>query len=132
MGKPNPSAERGYAITKGTGRTADDRVEAIALDDAVPAKAGEPLSREEHRKEIPTKRARRAGMTGADFPKPRTSEENVTDDDLAPETLLHERRDADELPNDQILTITDIDNIGAGAGLDEAELARRDHPEPAR
>jgi hypothetical protein len=130
MAKPNPSAERGYAITKGTGRTADDQVEAIALDDTVPARAGEPLSRQERRKEIPSKRVRTAGMTGADFPNPRTSEENVTDDDLAPETLLHERRDADELPNDQILTITEIDNIGAGTGLDEAELALRDHPAP--
>jgi hypothetical protein len=130
MAKSNPTARRGYAITKGTGRTADDHVESLVLDDdTAPARAGERLSSAERRKEIPAKRVRTAGMTGADFPSPRTSEENVTDDDLAPETLLHERRDADELPNDQVMKIVEIDEIGAGAGLDEAELALREHPD---
>lgn len=53
-----------------------------------------------------------------------------TDDDLSPETLIHEdgARSPNErggsIPTDQILTTRDEDEIGEGYGLDEAELAR--------
>jgi hypothetical protein len=64
---------------------------------------------------IPDQRARKAGMTGA------TNDNDVTDDDLSPETLIREDGQAD-----WELRIVDEDDIGGGDGLDEAELARQD------
>lgn len=55
-----------------------------------------------------------------------------TDDDLSPETLIHEdgarsaREAGGDKPADWDLSIVDGADIGGGAGLDEAELARRD------
>jgi len=121
MTKSKQSTERGYAITRGTGRTADDRVEELEFDDTVPARAGEELPADERSAELLSARARRGGVNGVDSDIYRKTGENVTDDDLAPETLLHQQ--GGSLPNDQTLEITDIDNIGAGFGLDEAELA---------
>ena len=71
-------------------------------------------------------RVREAGLTGAS-----TADHEPTDDDMSPETLIHEdgARDAKESgednPADWDLSVVDEDDIGGGNGLDEAELARR-------
>lgn len=55
---------------------------------------------------------------------------NYTEDDLTPETLIHEdgarssREPGDDVPAEWDLTIKM--EVGGGHGLDEAELARRD------
>ena len=65
------------------------------------------------------------GLTQAE-----TIDMNPTDDDVTPETLIHEdgarspyEPGSDE-PFDESLTIVDESEIGGGVGLDEAELAR--------
>lgn len=73
---------------------------------------------------IPDERVREAGMTGAS-----TDDHNPTDDDLSPETLIHEdgARSADEAgeggPADLELSVVDEDEIGGGRGLDEEEMS---------
>lgn len=70
-----------------------------------------------------------AGLTEASHPG-----EGPTDDDLDPEILIHEdgaRSEYEEQqgnldPTDKTLSIVSGDEIGAGGGLDEAELARVD------
>lgn len=53
-----------------------------------------------------------------------------TDDDLAPETLIHEdgarspREGGSNIPADETCRIVGADEIGAGYGFDEAELAQ--------
>lgn len=53
-------------------------------------------------------------------------------DDLSPETLIEEdgarspHEPGDNTPTDKDLRIVNKDEIGAGYGLDEAELARKD------
>ncbi len=57
-----------------------------------------------------------------------------TDDDLTPERMIREdgARSPQEagswsiIPSDQSLSVVDGNEIGAGSGLDEAELAERD------
>lgn len=72
-------------------------------------------------------RVREAGLTAAAMP-----EEAATDDDLSPETLIPEdgARSPDERggdsPNDKTLRRVAPSEIGAGSGLDEAELAEVD------
>lgn len=71
-------------------------------------------------------RAAEAGLTEASQPG-----EGPTMDDATPETLMpddgarspSEAGESDE-PADQDLSIVDDDDIGAGGGLDEAELGR--------
>lgn len=73
---------------------------------------------------IPDERAREAGLTGASM-----DDHQPTDDDLSPETLIHDdgARSAKEAgeggPADLDLSIVDEGDIGAGAGLDEEEMA---------
>ncbi|KAB0521020.1 MULTISPECIES: serine kinase/phosphatase [Pseudomonas] len=73
---------------------------------------------------IGDERVREAGLTGAS-----TEDHEATNDDMSPETLIHEdgARDAQEAgegePADWDLSIVDEDEIGGGNGLDEAELA---------
>ena len=73
---------------------------------------------------IPDERAREAGLTGASM-----DDHQPTDDDLSPETLIHDdgARSAKEAgeggPADLDLSIVDEDDIGAGAGLDEEDMA---------
>ena len=72
---------------------------------------------------------RTAGLTEASQPG-----EGPTNDDLTPETLIledgarsqHEPQQGSLEPADKTLSIVRDDEIGAGNGLDEAELARRD------
>lgn len=103
-------------------------VHELNFDDEHPgAKIGDELPDREREQRMPRERGREAGMIGASMP-----DHEPTDDDLSPETLIHEdgARDADELGSgkqaDWDLSIVDEDDIGGGNGLDEAELARRD------
>ncbi|AXM94806.1 phosphotransferase system, HPr-related protein [Pseudomonas plecoglossicida] len=81
---------------------------------------------------FPPRRVAESGMTGGEALSDSAHEDNVTWDDLSPDTLLDETgaRDADELgtggPADQTLRRVDEREIGGGYGLDEAELARSD------
>lgn len=91
------------------------------------AKIGDTLSERELDQELPLERENQAGLTGASM-----DDHEPTDDDLSPETLIHEdgARSPHELgsggPDDESLSIVDEDDIGGGDGLDEAELAQRD------
>ncbi|MFJ2540593.1 MULTISPECIES: serine kinase/phosphatase [unclassified Pseudomonas] len=103
-------------------------VHELDFDDEQPsAKIGEALPERERQQLIPEDRVREAGMTGASV-----ADHEPTDDDMSPETLIHEdgARDADEMGEDHQadwdLSVVDEDDIGGGNGLDEAELARRD------
>lgn len=110
------------------GRAADDEVEELCFEDEPPARAGDPLSEEELAAAEPDERARQAGMSGGELP-----EEGITDDDLTPETLYGEEATYDVHPlhpADKDLRIARQGEIGGGTGLDEAELARQEHPGP--
>ncbi|WP_283181671.1 MULTISPECIES: serine kinase/phosphatase [unclassified Pseudomonas] len=91
------------------------------------AKIGDELTQTERERLMPRERVREAGITGAS-----TDDHESTDDDMSPETLIHEdgARDAHEAGEggqaDWDLSIVDEDDIGGGNGLDEEELARRD------
>ncbi|NMX68916.1 serine kinase/phosphatase [Pseudomonas sp. WS 5059] len=88
------------------------------------AEIGDEIPRGEREHLMPDERVREAGMTGAS-----TADHEPTDDDMSPETLIHEdgARDAREEGEgeqaDWDLSIVDEDEIGGGNGLDEAELA---------
>ncbi|WP_122861017.1 serine kinase/phosphatase [Pseudomonas viridiflava] len=88
------------------------------------ARIGDLMPEDELQHEIPDERVREAGMTGAS-----TDDHQPTDDDLSPETLMHEdgARSASERgednPADLDLTVVDEDDIGGGDGLDEEEMA---------
>ncbi|MFG0841723.1 phosphotransferase system, HPr-related protein [Pseudomonas sp. FYR_5] len=82
-------------------------------------------------REFPPRRVAQSGMTGGEALSDSLHEDNATDDDLSPDTLLDETgaRDPHEPggrggPADQRLRQVDADEIGGGIGLDEAELAR--------
>jgi len=81
--------------------------------------------------EYPARRVAESGMTGGEALSDSLHEDNVTLDDLSPDTLFDETgaRDPDEPggaggPADKSLRHVDADEIGGGIGLDEAELAR--------
>lgn len=82
--------------------------------------------------EYPEQRLREAGQSGGETLGVGEHEDGVSMDDLSPETLIDEsgarsaREPGEDGPLDQDLSIVDGDQIGAGGGLDEAELARRD------
>ena len=103
-------------------------MEELHLDDDEPtAKIGDEMPEDELEHDLPPERVREAGMTGASM-----DDHEPTDDDLSPETLIHEdgarsaREGGADDAIDRELTIVDEDAIGGGNGLDEAELARRD------
>ncbi|MFK0310365.1 phosphotransferase system, HPr-related protein [Pseudomonas sp. NPDC090233] len=82
-------------------------------------------------KEFPPQRVTESGMTGGEALTDSLHEDNVTDDDLSPDTLLDETGARDPYepgdgggPADQELREVDAREIGGGIGLDEAELAR--------
>jgi hypothetical protein len=91
-------------------------------DDEPSAKIGDERSESEHEQLPPRRRLRSAS----------TADDESTDDDMSPETLIHEdgARDAHEAGEDGQadwdLSIVDEEDIGGGKGLDEAELAQRD------
>ncbi|HXQ99877.1 MAG TPA: serine kinase/phosphatase [Pseudomonas sp.] len=94
-------------------------------DDNEPSgRIGDTIPADELENYIPDERAREAGMTGGSM-----DDHNSTDDDMSPETLIKEdgARSASEKgegdPADFDLSIVDEDEIGAGGGLDEEEMA---------
>ncbi|UVM51426.1 serine kinase/phosphatase [Pseudomonas sp. B21-015] len=102
----------------------DRSVRELDFDEEEPgARIGDLIPEPERAQKMPDKRIREAGMTG---------DNESTDDDMSPETLIREdgARDAHEEGEggqaDWDLSIVDEDDIGGGNGLDEAELARRD------
>jgi hypothetical protein len=103
-------------------------VHELDFDEEEPsAKIGDELPESERERLMPKGRVREAGMTGGS-----TDDHESTDDDMSPETLIHEdgARDAHEAGEggqaDWDLSIVDEDDIGGGNGLDEEEMARRD------
>jgi hypothetical protein len=81
--------------------------------------------------EFPPQRVAEAGMTGGEALSDSLHEDNVTYDDMSPDTLLDETGARDpyeagdgEGPADQSLRRVGAGEIGGGFGLDEAELAR--------
>ncbi|TKJ68068.1 serine kinase/phosphatase [Pseudomonas viridiflava] len=99
-------------------------MEELNFRDNETARIGDLMPEDELQHEIPDERVREAGMTGAS-----TNDHQPTDDDLSPETLIHEdgARSASERgednPADLDLTVVDEDDIGGGDGLDEEEMA---------
>jgi hypothetical protein len=103
-------------------------MEELHFDEDEPsARIGDLMTEDEIAHEIPEKRVREAGMTGASTP-----DHHSTDDDLDPEQMMGEdgarsaSEEGEDHPADWDLSIVDEDDIGGGDGLDEAEMARRD------
>ena len=111
-----------------SGRAADDRVTELDFEEGPAPRIGDPLPAAE-REELTPERVQTAGMSSGEALGP-----VATDDDLSPETLLHEEENYDlyrpERPADQTLEVVDASRIGGGSGKDEAELAREEHPGP--
>ncbi|MFL6968892.1 serine kinase/phosphatase [Pseudomonas alvandae] len=93
-------------------------------DDEYDARIGDELPEDEREHLLPEERVREAGMTGASM-----DDRQPTDDDMSPETLIHEdgARDALEAGEDEQadwdLSVVGENDIGGGDGLDEAEMA---------
>lgn len=107
------------------GRGDDDTIKELSFDDDnnPPPKAGDPrVTPGQPDPEISARRVREAGLTGAE------THRDITDDDLSPETLFDEEYDT-TLPADKSTRVVDAAEIGGGSGLDEAELARAEHPD---
>ncbi|MCK6186116.1 MULTISPECIES: serine kinase/phosphatase [unclassified Pseudomonas] len=91
------------------------------------AEIGDELPRRERDHLMPDERVREAGLTGAS-----TDDHESTDDDMSPETLIHEdgardaREEGEENAADYDLRVVGENDIGGGNGLDEAELADLD------
>lgn len=70
------------------------------------------------------------GLTGGATLSESAHEDNVSLDDLSPDTLIDDSgarspfERGEDRPLDEELSIVDETDIGGGAGLDEAELAR--------
>lgn len=77
--------------------------------------------------QLSPERERIAGMSGGEALSQGSHEDGVNFDDLSPETLIDEdgqSYDNDDGPMDRELTVVNGQDIGAGTGLDEAELGR--------
>lgn len=80
--------------------------------------------------EYPPQRVAESGMSGGEALSESLNEDNVTLDDLSPDTLYDQtgardpREPGGDGPVDQDLREVDAGEIGGGIGLDEAELAR--------
>ncbi|RZI87609.1 MAG: phosphotransferase system, HPr-related protein [Pseudomonas sp.] len=100
-------------------------------DDERQGRAGDERSLAEVEHDFPPERVAESGMTGGEALTESLHEDNVTLDDLSPDTLFdqtgardpHEPGDGGD-PADQVLREVDVEEIGGGFGLDEAELAR--------
>ncbi len=81
-------------------------------------------------REYPPERVAKSGMTGGETLTNSQHEDNVTLDDLSPDTLYdltgasYPDEPGGEGPTDKKLRTVDESEIGGGIGLDEAELAR--------
>ena len=91
------------------------------------AQIGDEIPSDEREHLMPDERVREAGMTGAS-----TDDHESTDDDMSPETLIHEdgardaREEGEDGAADYDLSVVGEEEIGGGNGLDEAELADLD------
>ncbi|MCO7518124.1 MULTISPECIES: phosphotransferase system, HPr-related protein [unclassified Pseudomonas] len=98
--------------------------------DARQGRIGDERPARELAQDYPPRRVAEGGMTGGEALSDSAHEDNVTLDDLSPDTLFDQSgaRDADEPglggPADKHLRHVEADEIGGGIGLDEAELAR--------
>jgi len=97
-------------------------------DDEPVRRIGDALPEGEQARRFPPQRVREAGLTGGSV-----ADHQPTADDLSPETLIEENgarspREPgdDEGPLDRRGRIAGAAEVGAGHGLDEAELARVD------
>jgi len=102
-------------------------------DDERQGRVGDERPAREVDEEFPPRRVAESGMTGGETLSDSLHEDNVSWDDMSPDTLLDESgaRDdeepgTDDGPADQMLRSVDEHEIGGGIGLDEAELARSD------
>jgi len=94
-------------------------------------RAGDERPAREVAQDYPPRRVAESGMSGGEALSESLNEDNVTLDDLSPDTLYdqtgardpHEPGDADG-PTDKTLRRVEEHEIGGGIGLDEAELAR--------
>ncbi|KPX45136.1 Uncharacterized protein ALO68_01070 [Pseudomonas syringae pv. helianthi] len=99
-------------------------METLDFNEDETARIGDLIPEDELQHEIPDQRVREAGLTGAS-----TEDHHPTDDDLSPETLIHEdgarssNEQGEDVPADLDVTVVDEDDIGGGNGLDEEELA---------
>ncbi|MEW9901878.1 phosphotransferase system, HPr-related protein [Pseudomonas putida] len=93
-------------------------------------RAGDERPAQEVAQEYPPERVAESGMTGGEALSDSLHEDNVTLDDLSPDTLYDQTgaRDPREPgvggPSDKTLRRVEEHEIGGGIGLDEAELAR--------
>ncbi|MBJ9975900.1 phosphotransferase system, HPr-related protein [Pseudomonas sp. S75] len=94
-------------------------------------RVGDERPEAEAEQEFPAERVAEGGMTGGEALTESLHEDNVTLDDLSPDTLFDQTgaRDPHEPggdggPADMALREVDEDEICGGNGLDEAELAR--------
>jgi len=94
-------------------------------------RAGDERPARELEADYPARRVAESGMSGGEALSDSRHEDNVTLDDLSPDTLFDETgaRDPDEPgsgegPADSTLRQVGADEIAGGIGLDEAELAR--------
>lgn len=91
---------------------------------------GDERPADEVAREFPPEREAQAGMSGGEALSESIHEDNVTLDDLSPETLIDESgayspgERGEVRPADKELSVVDGSEIGGGIGLDEAELAR--------
>lgn len=98
--------------------------------DARQGRIGDERSADEVAREFPPEREAQAGMSGGEALSESVHEDNVTLDDLSPETLIDESgayspgERGEVRPADKELSVVDGSEIGGGIGLDEAELAR--------
>lgn len=103
--------------------------------DARQGRIGDERSADEVAREFPPEREAQAGMSGGEALSESVHEDNVTLDDLSPETLIDESgayspgERGEVRPADKELSVVDGSEIGGGIGLDEAELARSAPPD---
>lgn len=96
-------------------------------------RAGDERPAGELEQEFPRERVEQSGMTGGEALSESLNEDNVTLDDMSPDTLYDQTgaRDPHERggnggPADQDLREVTLNEIGAGTGLDEDEMAHVD------
>lgn len=104
-------------------------VRELEFDEHPEGRIGDERPPREVRDQFPPERAADMGMSGGETLRDGEYEDNVSRDDLAPETLLDEGTESDleprdDSPADRDLSVVAEADIGGGIGLDEAELAR--------
>lgn len=105
-------------------------VRELDFQDPPAGRIGDERPRGEVEDEFPPQRAAEIGMTGGETLSSTEHEDNVSLDDLTPETLIDDGGSesqfdpADETPIDTELRVVGEEEIGGGIGLDEAELGR--------